>query len=241
MTALRAPFEATNQIQLATKIKACKLDPLPAQYSEELFKAIKWMMSLEMETRPTVEEIMPHPKISHFLKEQSMKEMIHSYQRREEELQKKDKMIKKKEQDLDKQLKELEEKDKMLKDWEERLLARKASLQQSNNAQTVLLTNHVPLIAEKQSKIEESPKISTSLSRRPESGRRTSGTSQSRDAIPSRDNGRYGLDNVKNNEVYMSNDNLYAGRTFDRNQHSATRENPISSHASGLNRQSSAN
>lgn len=101
----------------------------------------------------------------------------------------------------------------------------------------MLLTNHVPLIAEKVSKIEDSPKISTSLSRRPDSGRRASGTSQSRDAIPSRDSNRYGLDNVKNtNEVYMSNDNLYAGRTFERNQHSASREN-----ASGLNRQSSAN
>lgn len=86
------------------------------------------MMSLDMETRPTVEDLMPHPKISHFLKEQSMKDMIHSYQRKEEELSKKDKMIKKKEQDLEKQLKELEEKDKMLKDWEERLLARQASL-----------------------------------------------------------------------------------------------------------------
>ena len=72
-------------------------------------------------------------------------------------------MIRKKELDLEKQLKELDEKDKMLKDWEERLLARKASLVQSSNAQTVLLTNHVPLIAERVSKIEESPKISSSL------------------------------------------------------------------------------
>ena len=78
MTALRAPFEATNQIQLAMKIKSGKLDALPAQYSEELFKVIKWMMSLEMETRPSVEEIMPHPKISHFVKEQSIKDMIHT-------------------------------------------------------------------------------------------------------------------------------------------------------------------
>lgn len=76
LTALRAPFEATNQIQLAMKIKSGKIDPIPSQYSDELFKMIKWMMSQEKEQRPSVEDIMPHPKISHFLKEQSMKDMI---------------------------------------------------------------------------------------------------------------------------------------------------------------------
>lgn len=37
MLSLRAPFEATNQIQLAYKIKLGKIDRIPAHYSDEIF------------------------------------------------------------------------------------------------------------------------------------------------------------------------------------------------------------
>lgn len=40
MSALRAPFEATNQVQLAMKIKSGKIERIPSQYSDELFKVI---------------------------------------------------------------------------------------------------------------------------------------------------------------------------------------------------------
>lgn len=40
VSALRAPFEATNQIQLAMKIKSGKIDRIPSKYSEELFRVI---------------------------------------------------------------------------------------------------------------------------------------------------------------------------------------------------------
>ena len=40
MLALRAPFEATNQIQLAYKIKLGKIDRIPSHYSDEIFQVI---------------------------------------------------------------------------------------------------------------------------------------------------------------------------------------------------------
>lgn len=47
LAALRAPFEATNQIQLAMKIKSGKIERIPSQYSDELFKVIQLMMHLD--------------------------------------------------------------------------------------------------------------------------------------------------------------------------------------------------
>ncbi len=44
MAALRAPFEATNQIQLAEKIKLGKFKRLPSHYSDELNKVIACML-----------------------------------------------------------------------------------------------------------------------------------------------------------------------------------------------------
>ena len=47
MAALRAPFEATNQVQLAQKIKQGKFERIPANYSDDLFKVISWMISID--------------------------------------------------------------------------------------------------------------------------------------------------------------------------------------------------
>jgi hypothetical protein len=43
------------------KIKSGKIDKIPSQYSDELFRVIQWMMSLEKEKRPSVEDLMVHP------------------------------------------------------------------------------------------------------------------------------------------------------------------------------------
>ena len=40
LAALRAPFEATTHLQLATKIKSGHIDRLPAQYSDALMDII---------------------------------------------------------------------------------------------------------------------------------------------------------------------------------------------------------
>jgi uncharacterized protein (DUF3084 family) len=43
------------------KIKQGKIDRIPSQYSEELFKVIQWMMNLDKEKRASVEELMMNP------------------------------------------------------------------------------------------------------------------------------------------------------------------------------------
>jgi len=43
------------------KIKSGKIDRIPSQYSDELFKVIQWMMHLEGTKRASVEELMLHP------------------------------------------------------------------------------------------------------------------------------------------------------------------------------------
>jgi hypothetical protein len=73
--------------------------------------------------------------------------------------------------------------------------------------------------------VEESPKINSQVSRRPESLRRAAGNSQSRDALPQRDSGnKYGLENFKNNDIYMSNDNFQKDRILERNYSSSGRD-----------------
>ena len=60
---LRAPFEATNQIELAGKIKSGKIERIPAQYSDELFEVLRSMIDVNSATRPGCEELMRHPKV----------------------------------------------------------------------------------------------------------------------------------------------------------------------------------
>jgi len=49
MAALRPPFKAQSHLSLAIKIKAGKYDRIPANYSDELWEMIKWMVSLSQD------------------------------------------------------------------------------------------------------------------------------------------------------------------------------------------------
>ena len=69
MLSLRAPFEATNQIQLAYKIKLGKIDRIPSHYSDELFAVVRQMISLEPASRPGVKNLMKHPRISFVIRQ----------------------------------------------------------------------------------------------------------------------------------------------------------------------------
>lgn len=42
------PFDATNHLSLAVKINAGKFARIPAKYSEDLHRAIRWMLTLEV-------------------------------------------------------------------------------------------------------------------------------------------------------------------------------------------------
>lgn len=129
-TALRAPFEATNQIQLAMKIKSGKIERIPSQYSDELFKVIQCMMSLDQAQRPNVEDLMSHPMISKIIKEQHFKDVCAGIKRKETELIKREADIKLREETQEKELKDLSENERRLNEMEERLKARESKLKE---------------------------------------------------------------------------------------------------------------
>jgi NIMA (never in mitosis gene a)-related kinase len=61
LAALRSPFEATNFLALALKIKVGKFDRLPLRYSEDLQSLVEWMLSINPTARPTVTELYTIP------------------------------------------------------------------------------------------------------------------------------------------------------------------------------------
>jgi serine/threonine protein kinase len=58
LTALRPPFEATNHLALAMKIKSGKLERVPSKYSDELWRVIQWTLSIDQVKRPNVEDLL---------------------------------------------------------------------------------------------------------------------------------------------------------------------------------------
>jgi len=71
MCALVPPFEAQNQLALAVKINAGKFNRIPARYSEDLYRAIRWMLQVDSTKRPAVEELEKIPRVRAFLERPS--------------------------------------------------------------------------------------------------------------------------------------------------------------------------
>lgn len=76
------------------KIKAGKMERIPSQYSDELYKIIQSMMEIDHLKRPNVEDLMQHPKISKVIKELAFKDVCSGIKRKEADLQKRDEDLK---------------------------------------------------------------------------------------------------------------------------------------------------
>jgi NIMA (never in mitosis gene a)-related kinase 2 len=63
LAALRPPFHASNQLALARKINDGRFDRIPKHYSENLYRAIRWMLHTEPTRRPRVEDLENLPEI----------------------------------------------------------------------------------------------------------------------------------------------------------------------------------
>ncbi len=63
LAALRPPFHASNQLALAMKINAGRFERIPKHYSENLYRAIRWMLHTEPTRRPRVEDLESLPEI----------------------------------------------------------------------------------------------------------------------------------------------------------------------------------
>jgi len=73
MCSLNPPFEASNQLSLAIKIKSGKYENIPNVYSSELQRVIQWILTKDMNERPSVEELLNIPEISMRLREKRLK------------------------------------------------------------------------------------------------------------------------------------------------------------------------
>ena len=63
LAALRPPFHASNQLALAMKINAGRFERIPKHYSENLYRAVRWMLHTEPTRRPRVEDLENLPEI----------------------------------------------------------------------------------------------------------------------------------------------------------------------------------
>lgn len=72
LCALAPPFDATNHLSLAVKINAGKFARIPAKYSEDLHRAIRWMLTLESAKRPSVEDLERIPRVGELSRDAAM-------------------------------------------------------------------------------------------------------------------------------------------------------------------------
>ena len=125
---MRAPFEATNQIQLAYKIKLGKIDRIPAHYSDELFHVICSMININMDKRPSVENLMMHPRICFVIKALEVRRKDSDVKRKEKAVIQLETQYKEQSELIDNKMRQIEGKAKEMADLEQRLQRRETQL-----------------------------------------------------------------------------------------------------------------
>ncbi|KAK0569139.1 hypothetical protein OC861_001279 [Tilletia horrida] len=87
LCAKRPPFDAANQAELTIKIKAGEVPQLPTQYSPELGKIVRAMLSLNPRHRPTTRQLLQIYQIQLCLKQLDVNSMARSLLAEREHLQ----------------------------------------------------------------------------------------------------------------------------------------------------------
>jgi NIMA (never in mitosis gene a)-related kinase 2 len=64
ISSLKPPFEATNHLILAIKIKSGKVERIPQRYSEDLWRMIQAMLCVDPEKRVNIQELLSFPNIN---------------------------------------------------------------------------------------------------------------------------------------------------------------------------------
>ncbi|XP_033115917.1 serine/threonine-protein kinase Nek2-like [Anneissia japonica] len=116
LCALSPPFTAVNQKALAVKIKDGTFKSIPHQYSADLNTLIFQMLKVNSILRPSIEEILKHPRLSSIRKEKDKRSSSQpELQQQEDELLKsREKQIEERERKLEQRERELETKEKAL-------------------------------------------------------------------------------------------------------------------------------
>lgn len=141
MAALKPPFEAANQLSLAEKIKNGKFDRLPSKYSEELQRVVAWMLRVNPEERPTVDDLLNVPQISLRLREKRLKENYNALKKKEEELKKKEQDLIDKEKQIEIMRTSIEERKKGIEIIEQKVNELKKKGAGTVSANVTLLTD----------------------------------------------------------------------------------------------------
>ncbi|XP_064622920.1 serine/threonine-protein kinase Nek2-like [Lineus longissimus] len=114
LCALHPPFTATNQKDLAVRIRLGKFSRIPVQFSEDLNRMIGSMLKIEEDQRPTIEDLLEHPQIlkrtslSTSDKKEDQKKEGEVLKQREEALKTREKLLEKRERELEAKQKSLE-------------------------------------------------------------------------------------------------------------------------------------
>ena len=133
LTTFHPPFEAKNQIMLAMRIKSGKVEKINKRYSEELWRVITWMLTVDTNERPSSEDLLNIPEVCVRLREKRIKDTLYRLKIFEEKLNLKDKEQKDKESNLNEREKNLGIKEKELKQKEEELHEKELELKEKEN------------------------------------------------------------------------------------------------------------
>lgn len=107
LAALKPPFEASNHLALAMKIKSGKFDRVPLRYSEDLQKVIRSMLEIDAGRRFGIADLMGLGNVVIRIKEKKLRERYADLKKREEDLRKKEEEVKLFGERLEKKEKEL--------------------------------------------------------------------------------------------------------------------------------------
>jgi len=187
LTTFHPPFEAKNQIMLAMRIKSGKVEKINKRYSEELWRVITWMLTVNSNERPSSEDLLNIPEVCVRLREKRIKDTLYKLKMFEEKLNLKDKEQKDKESNLIEREKNIEKKEKELKEKEEELREKELELKEKENE-----------LKEKEKKIKNVSSISNGT---------TTGYSNNMNNSNSNSNNNY-MSSNNNVDVYSIKNNI---------------------------------
>lgn len=115
------PFNATNQLSLALKIKSGNVANIPSIYSQELSSVIMCLMRVNPENRPNAEEITNYPPVNIRIRERKLKEYYLKLKKKEQDLVKREEIVNMKEEEIKKKEKEFVERESEINTKEDNL------------------------------------------------------------------------------------------------------------------------
>ena len=107
LAALKPPFEASNHLALAMKIKSGKYDRIPLRYSEELQKVIRGMLEIDPLRRVSIADLMELGNVTIRIKEKKLRDRYQDLKKKEEEMRIKEEELKLWKDRLEKREKEI--------------------------------------------------------------------------------------------------------------------------------------